>query len=152
MFGSKEKGISLLEILIAIAIVGFLVVIALPQFSQMRKNQVLKNGAWDIVSALGKAKNQTLASLNSSEYGVHFQSDRVIIFRGTVFSSGASDNETISLTTPASITAISLNGGGADVYFNKLSGSPSTTGTVTISNGSLTKTITISAAGGFSMN
>ena len=114
--------------------------------------QVLKAGVQDILSSLDKARSHTLSSLNSSSYGVHFESDRVIIFTGTVYSAGAGSNETIMIVTPASIPTITLSGGGADVYFNRLSGSPSKTGTVTVTTTNYSKIITISATGVASSN
>ena len=59
---------------------GIIFSIAIPQFSKTRENQVLKSAVNDILSSLNKAQSQTLASADSSSYGVHFQSDKVIIF------------------------------------------------------------------------
>src|SRR3989338_4195149 len=120
-----QKGITIIELLIVIVVIGIMALIVLPQFSYIKENQVLKNGVSDILSSIDKARGQTLSSLNSSEYGVHFESDKVIIFKGTVFSAIAPDNE--------------------NIYFNRLSGSPSVTGTVTLSTTNYSKIITISA-------
>ena len=150
-----QKGITVVEILVVIAIMSIILRIVLPQFSKSKENQVLKNGAEDVVAVLDKARSQTLASFNSSEYGVHFQSDKVIIFKGKVFSSGASDNENISIVTPATISNVTLGGVSGttgDMYFNRLYGAPSTTGTITVSTSSYSKTVTISATGTASMN
>lgn len=141
---------TIMELLIVVAVMGMLVLIVLPQFSKMREHQVLKSGVEDILSSIDKARTQTLSSLNSSEYGIHFQSDQIIIFKGTSFTSGAPGNETINIITPASITNVALGCTPpipCDVYFNRLSGSPSKTGTVTVSSTSFSKTITISATG-----
>ncbi|MFH1200877.1 MAG: prepilin-type N-terminal cleavage/methylation domain-containing protein [bacterium] len=151
LVGSRQ-GITVIELLIVIAVLGIIFSITIPQFSKMRENQVLKSTVSDIVSSLKKAQSQTLASLNSSSYGVHFQFDKVIIFKGTVFSAGDTNNKTISIVTPASISNIALLGGGSDFYFNRLSGSPNITGTVTVSTTSYSKIITISATGVASVN
>ena len=147
-----KKGISVIELLVVLAGIGLLVAIVLPQFSKIRENQVLKNGVADILSSIDKARAKTLSSFNSSEYGVHFQSDKVIIFKGKIFSDVAPDNEAIDITTPAIISDISLTGGGVDIYFSRLSGVPSATGTVTIITTSYSKVITISATGVASVN
>ncbi len=150
-----QKGITIIEFFVIIAAIGVLVLIVLPQFSKTRENQVLKSGVQDALSSIDKARSQTLSSLNSSEYGVHFQSDKVIIFKGKVFSSGASGNETIDIITPASISNVTLggvSGTSGDMYFNRLSGAPSTTGTITVSTSSYSKVITIFATGVASVN
>lgn len=150
-----NKGYTVIEILIVAVILGAMLAIALPQFSKIKENQVVKSAVDDTLSAIDKAKSQTLSSLNSSEYGVHFQSDKVIIFTGKVFSAGASGNETINITTPASISNVTLggvSGTSGDLYFSRLTGVPSATGTVTISSSSYSKTITISATGVSSSN
>jgi prepilin-type N-terminal cleavage/methylation domain-containing protein len=145
-----RKGITIIELLVVLAVLGIIFSIVVPQFSKMRENQVLKSGVQDILSSLDKARSQTLASLNSSEYGVRFESDRIIIFKGDAFSPNTIDNETINIVTPASISSVTLNlvsGISGEMYFNRLSGSPSKTGTVTISTTSYSKRITISATG-----
>ena len=150
-----QKGITILEIIIVIAVVAIMAMVAFPQLAKMKQTQILKNSCEDIISASNKAKSETLASLNSYNYGIHFQSDKVIIFRGTTYVSNDSNNETISITSPASISTITLSGGGTDFYFNRLSGAPTKSGSVVVSiagDANLTKTITISATGSLSIN
>src|SRR3989338_1858249 len=107
-----KKGITAVELLVVIVVLGIIFSVALSQFSKFRENQVLKTAVNDVLSSLNKARSQTLSSLNSSEYGVHFQSDRVIIFKGAVFSAEDPDNETISILAPAAIFDVTLNGVG----------------------------------------
>lgn len=147
-----KRGISIIEILVVIAVLGIVFSIVIPQFSKSREMQVLKSGVADTLSSIDKARGKTLSSLDSSSYGVHFQSDKVLIFKGTVFSAMDANNETINIATPATISDVALVGGGSDIYFNRLSGAPSTTGTVTISTTSYSKIITISATGAVSSN
>jgi len=147
-----KKGFTIIEILVVLAIIGFLVAVVLPSLSTMRSNQVLKSAATDIFSALNKARSNTLSSVDSSEYGVHFESAKIVIFKGTTFSSADPSNEEILISSPASVSGISLSGGGAELYFNRLSGAPNKTGTITVTNGSLSKVVTISATGAVSLN
>ncbi len=142
----------MIELLVAFAVLGIIILTALPQFSKIKENQVLKNAVQDTLSSLNKARSQTLASLNSSEYGVHFQPDKVIIFKGKVFVPGAVGNETINIISPAIISNITLTGGAVDLYFNRLSGTPNVSGSVIVSSTNFTKTITISTTGTASMN
>lgn len=147
-----KKGITVVELLIIFAVLAFIFSIIIPQFSKIRENQVLKNGVQDVLSSINKSRSQTLSSLNSSEYGVHIESDKILIFKGTVFSAGDPSNETINIISPATISAITLTGGGEDIYFNRLNGAPNKTGTITVSTDSFSKIITISATGAISVN
>lgn len=150
-----NKGITALEIILVLSVLSVIFLIVIPRFSAIREAQVLKSGTENILSSINKARGYTLSSLNSSEYGVHFQSDKVIIFKGKVFSAGAGDNENISITDPAVISNVTLggvSGSSGDFYFNRLSGAPSATGTITISTSSYSKVITISATGSASSN
>lgn len=149
------QGITILESLLVLAVLGVLVSIAVPQFYQIKENQLMGNTTSEILSVLNKARSNTLASLNSSEYGVHFQSDEVVIFKGKVFSNGAIENEVIPISAPISISNVTFggtSGTSGDIYFNRLYGVPNTTGTVTVSSPSAVKIITISAAGIASLN
>jgi hypothetical protein len=72
-----------------------------------------------------------------------------------LYSAVAPDNEEIDITLPASITDVQLGAGSpseGEVYFGRLSGNPSTSGTVTVSTTNFTKVITISATGVASVN
>lgn len=150
-----NRGITMIELLVVLAVLGMMILIVLPRFSTIRENAVLKTAVSDILSSLDKAKSKTLSSLNSSEYGVHFQSDKVIIFKGKVFSAVAADNETANMTAPAKITNVTfggVSGTTGNMYFNRLLGVPSTTGTITVSAASSAKIITIYATGVVSSN
>ena len=150
-----QQGFTALEILIVVAIIGALVLVVLPQFSKNRELQVLKSGVQDTLSAVDKARVETLSSLNSSSYGVHFESSKVIIFKGTVFSANDANNETINIVSPASISNVTFGGVSAssgEVYFSRLSGTPNKVGTITLSTSSFSKTITIFATGVASVN
>ena len=147
-----KRGFTALETFIVLSVAILLIVIVLPSFQAMRNNQVLKATASEVVSALDQARSQALSSIDSSEYGVHFELNEIIIFKGTTFSSPDPNNENISITSPASISSINLTGGAVDVYFDRLSGAPNKTGTITISVSPFSKVITISATGAISMN
>ena len=153
-FGSR-RGITLVEILVAIAIIIVLISITLPQFSKMKENQVLKNTVSDVVSVLQMAQSKSLASVNSSEYGVHFQSDKMVIFTGKTYSQNATDNNVINIVSPSSISNVTFAGNSTtsgDIYFARLTGDPNVTGTITVVTPAYSKIITISATGSVSLN
>ncbi|KKT01029.1 MAG: hypothetical protein UV76_C0003G0005 [Candidatus Nomurabacteria bacterium GW2011_GWA2_43_15] len=155
MINHYKRGMTIVELLVVIAVLGIIFSIVLPQFSKTREMQTQKSAVGDVLSVLERARSQTLASVDSSEYGVRFQSDRVIIFKGKIFSVDDVNNQTINITAPANISNVTLggiSGDSGDMYFNRLSGMPSKTGTVTVSTTSYSKIITISATGASSVN
>jgi Tfp pilus assembly protein FimT len=150
-----QKGITAFELIIVFAILGIILTITIPQFAKTREQQVVKAAVQDVLSSIDRARSDSLSSLDSSEYGVHFESDQIIIFKGMVFSAGAGDNIIVSITSPATISSVTFGGVSAssgDVYFNRLSGAPSTTGTITISSPNYSKIITILPTGVASVN
>jgi type II secretory pathway pseudopilin PulG len=147
-----KKGITVLELMAVVVILTIFISIALPQFSKMRENQIIKSATEDVISVINKAKSETLASVDSSEYGIHFQADKIIIFKGKVYSAIDPNNESTDISSPASISGINLTGGVYNLYFNRLSGVPSVSGTVTVSTPSLSKVVQISNIGLVSIN
>jgi len=135
---TNNKGISLIEILIVISIIGILSAVIFPNLSQFRDAQALKNTTLDVVSLLNKARQNTLSSLNSTNYSVHFESDRAILFVGSAYSSSNSTNEpvvySLAVTTPSS-GGINISGGGSDINFERLTGG--------VINGTISSTIVI---------
>ena len=150
-----KKGITLVEILVVISILVIMVSIIVPSFNSMRERQALNNAVADVLTSLNKALSQSSSSLDSSEYGVHFQSDKVIIFKGQVYSSLDSTNEIINIISPAYISNVTLNsvsGTSGEMYFNRFSNIASKTGTITVSTTNFSKIITIGALGIISTN
>lgn len=150
-----KQAFTIIELLIVFAVLALLFAVVLPRFSDVRENQVLANAVADILSAVNKARSESLASVNSSEYGLHFQADRVIIFKGKVFSAASATNEIINITPPARISNVTLSGTTAasgDMYFSRLYAVPNITGTITVASNSLSKIITIYPTGVASVN
>ena len=152
MIFNFKRGFGILEILVVLAILTLIILVVLPSFAKIRERKVLDTAVADVVSALDKAKSYSLSSVDSSEYGVHFESSQIVIFKGTVYSSMDVNNENILVFSPAYISDIGLTGGASDIYFDRLSGVPSKTGTITVTSSSVSKTITISVTGAISVN
>lgn len=147
----------MLELVVVFAIIVLLASIIITSFSQFRNTKVLDTGVENTLSALAKARGNTLSSKNAYQYGVHFEAAQAVLFRGATYSSSDTSNETIALDSALEIYPIppSLTGGGSDVLFDRLTGKTSQNGTVVIrvkSDTSKTKMITINATGIASVN
>lgn len=146
---SHTLGFTVIEILMVLAILTVLTAIVFATFIQFRKQQALGKDAELIVEVLEQAHSQTLSSQNSSQYGVHFSSSQITLFVGGTYSAGAGTNQSYAINSTDTILTISLNGGGNDVVFNRLSGESSQYGTVVVSSptASATRTVTIYKTG-----
>lgn len=126
------KGFTLIETLVAIAVLALLAVIAVSGLSSFQQSGELARTADMIAGTLRDARGRTLASKNNSEYGVHFDSDKAVLFAGTAYTAGTPSNEAVALPSRVEISIIELGGGGNDVVFQRLSGEAMATGTITL--------------------
>lgn len=145
----KKRGYTAIEILLVIGIMGILVSIIGLSFSAFRNSNILFVETENIVSLISQARNDTLSSKNDTVYGVHVESNRVVLFEGSTFSEPDPENIEISLDTSVMLTDIVLNSG-SDIVFKRLSGKTDGHGTMLLVLTSATttrKTITIYATG-----
>lgn len=161
MYIKNNKGITLIEIIIIIAIISIISSIVLFNLSLFRNEQALKNTTIDIVSILNTARENTLSSLNSTNYSVHFETDRVVLFTGSIYSASLSTNE-VTIFSPSVIIpltlGINISGGGNNITFERLTGEV-INGTIDssiviqlASDATQQKTITINKTGVISSN
>ena len=154
-FLKNQKGITLIWVIVTIAIIAILVKIVVSPLGSGRKIQVLKTTTETTIALLNQARATTLASEDSSQYGVHIESGRIVFFKGTTFSNGSAYNNVISIPSEVAIASISLQGGGSDVVFKRLTGDTDYYGTFEIQvvgNTSVKRTVTITKTGVVSSN
>ena len=146
----KTKGFSLLEIIIALAILGVIATLVINPFTSFRDHQVLNGAVEEILASLQQARVKTLSSEGGNQYGIHFASNQVVLFAGTTYDPVNPSNQDIGLSSSVTISGISLAGGSSDIVFQKLTGVTNQSGTVTIelnSDPTLVKTVTINSNG-----
>jgi prepilin-type N-terminal cleavage/methylation domain-containing protein len=155
---NKKNGFTLIEIVMVIGIIGILSAIIALNLFKFRAEQSLHNTTSDIISLLNEARINTISSKNSTNYGVHFETNRAVLFTGGTFAEPNSTNKQIDLDSSVLIPVsggINLNGGGSDVIFTRLSGDTVGYGTIIVrlaSDATRQKTITINKTGVASSN
>jgi len=147
---SLGKGFTFIEVLVAIAVIVALAAVVFSALARFNRVQTLNSATESVHASLSEARSLTLASKSSMVYGVHFDVGSTTLFQGTAYVPGDPDNKVLALSNTVTISDISLEGGGEDVVFDRLTGKTSQFGTVTLSlNADATKTrvITIDASG-----
>ena len=155
MKGDRKKsqaGFSLLEVLISIGILAVTATILMSTFGSFRAANDLTEARSNVLGLLKDARGKTLSSENKSNYGVHFQNDRAVLFKGNSYNPSATDNDIYLLPPSIEISAVSLTNGAVDTVFTRLLGTTTAYGTITMRSlrNSSTKTITILPSGNIS--
>ncbi|MEK7090140.1 MAG: LamG-like jellyroll fold domain-containing protein [Patescibacteria group bacterium] len=127
---NPKAGFTVFELLIVVAILAVIGVVIVSVFHNFRAPIILNSAAEVGVSALNDARSKTLSSKSSKQYGVHFASSSVTLFRSATYLASDSENKENIFSTDAEISCISLNGGGTNVVFDRLTGETANYGTV----------------------
>ena len=143
------RAFSLIEILLVIAIMAILASMAVTGFGVFATGAGANASARVVLGTLEEAHARTLSAEGNTSYGVHFATTTVTMFAGETYDPTESTNEVRTLRR-ASITDITLSGGGSSVHFARLVGTASATGTVTVvqnADTTLSRTIVIHSTG-----
>lgn len=146
----NEQGFTLIELLISIAVLALISAVLVVGYSAFSKSIELKTAAFKVLDVLNLAHERTVASLATSNYGVHFEQTQYVLFKGVVYSVSDANNIFYPLPSLLEITDITLAGGGADVVFDRLTGKTSQSGSLIVrlvNDVARSKTITILSSG-----
>lgn len=114
------------------------------------RSKALDTDALKVLTKLREARALTLASKNDAQWGVHLASSSITLFEGASYDAGDASNVNINLNPLVTLATITLEGGGSDVVFDRLTGSTPQSGTTTLSliaSSTMTRTIVIYETG-----
>lgn len=143
-------GFTLIELLVAIAVVTILASTVTISFLGLRERQALSDGAEEVRTLLVRARARTLAAEDDNVFGLHLTAASVTLFHGATYNPVATDNEVHTLDPLVRISSYALSGGGADVVFDKRTGTTSDYGTITlalVSDGTKTRVVSVVQTG-----
>ncbi|MBI4359832.1 MAG: hypothetical protein HY564_01930 [Candidatus Jacksonbacteria bacterium] len=127
----KNIGFTVTELLVSIGVIVILGTIGFAAYKSFGGQFELNGESHLLVSTLNRAREKTLSSEDSSNYGVHFESDKYVLFKGAVYDSLDAGN--IVRTLPVSLELFNINfSGGSDVIFDRVTGRTDDDGTVII--------------------
>ena len=156
MGNTSKKGFTLLELIIVIAVLGIVAGGAFAVFSSFITNTYVDNTTQEIVNVLRKANTDSIARLYDLNWGVHFDD---ITSKFTFFAGDSYDtrnmqyDEATNLPLSVTFSQISLNGGGKDILFRKISGDTTQYGSLKVRSASgRERIITINQLGQIEIN
>lgn len=139
----KNTGFTLIEILMVIGIIAILLGMSIVGFRLFEGKTELKSYAQNILTILELARTKTLASEDASQYGVYFEQNKYVLFKGDTYQEEAENNKTYQLPGRLKINGINLANENDSVVFQRISGYAISTGTIEIITVSQPATTTI---------
>ena len=133
---------TLLELLLAVSMLGILAALSIPVSTALFVRNDLRLAAVSAAQSIRRAQGLSQASDADASWGVSVQPEAIILFQGSSF---ASRNTQFDEITPLS-SPISMNGL-TEVVFDRGTGTPQSTGTLTMSNANETTAMTLNAKG-----
>lgn len=140
---TEKNGFSLVEILLVMAIISVIATLSIPLMQTYYSQNELKVAVDSSVQGLRRAQSYALSEYQDSNWGMHIESGRVVVFKGANYASrDQTYDETVTFGNFISIA------GTTDVVFTKFTGAPSATGNLVLSiNSDHVKTININSKG-----
>lgn len=132
---NTQSGITLIELLLVVMMVAILATLSVPFFARFFNQNAVENASVQLIGDFHKAQIYAMTGKANDNWGVHYASSTITLYKGTSFGVDNSFNETFSVPAAVVIT------GFIDINFAKGTGKPST------GNPSTTPTISISAPG-----
>ena len=129
---AKRKGFTVIELVISLAIMGALLAVILPSFISFRRSSALNTEAEDLVTVINRARLLSVSSKNDQQFGVHFSTDRVTLYQGPTYSATDPANEIHILNSLVALSGTTINGGGSEVLFQKVTGATTQNATTTL--------------------
>jgi prepilin-type N-terminal cleavage/methylation domain-containing protein len=144
----SKKGLTLVEIIITVTIVGILSGLIAYNFLSFGKNIEMQSGSADIISYLRLAQSKAMASFDDKNWGVHLETDKIVLFTGSLYNSSDKTNQIHRFSTGSTISSIQLTpSGSSDIIFKKNSGETDNFGTFSFTYQNSSKIIYIDKNG-----
>jgi prepilin-type N-terminal cleavage/methylation domain-containing protein len=144
----NSRAFSLAEIIVVTAIIAVLAVIGVSAFMSARQSAAMNAVSDGIVSVFEQARANALSGKGGTSYGVRFSASSYTFFTGSSYNASDATNIVHQVASGYTLSN-SMSASSGVVVFARLTGVPSVTGTVTITQTSPAKTriITIGSQG-----
>ncbi len=144
-----QRGVSLIEIILVIAIIVILAAVAVPIQNTVLRSHAIASAKDDIQSALRSASLNAKLGSNGLEAGVYIGKNEanepfIVLYRGESYEKRVTDLDTpVDVATTLNVTVAPE----ADIHFHIVSGAIDHDTIITIQNSDTTKVLHVNTAG-----
>ncbi|GEM_PF-925088 len=137
----SRAGFTLIELLLTVSIIITVSLVATPFYARFFNQNAIDNTADQIVHSLRKAQLYSMMGKQNGPWGVDYRPSTITLFQGVAFNSR---NQVLDekYTVNSAVTVNNFT-----VIFNKVTGLPSSTPTISIIQGTINKTISVTSQG-----
>lgn len=150
MSGMKKSrlnttGFTFVELLVVVALFGIVATISIVGFQNFARFQQYNQAVSEVVAMLTQARMNARSAVADESHGIKFAPSTLTQFVGDTFVVG--DPRNIVATYGSVTFTYALTNGVDEVVFQKLTGLPSATGTITVSGTAFTDATVIEITG-----
>ncbi len=138
----NRRGFTLIEVILVIGLIGILIFLSIPFYQSFQVESQLDSTTEEVVNILRRAQSKAMASQRDSNFGVKLTSGQYTLFKGDSYAA----REVIYDEDYNIPETLSINGL-TEIVFNKLKGTTSNTGNITVTSNNNSKTININETG-----
>ena len=125
----KNGGFTFIEILLVVALIGVTASVSIPVYQSFKTRNDLDVSSVTIAQSLRRAQLLSQASDGDTSWGVNIAVGSITLFKGISFSARDTDfDEVFSMQTSISVSGLQ------EIVFEKFTGEPVSTGTITLTS------------------
>jgi type II secretory pathway pseudopilin PulG len=136
------RGFTIIETFVVVSITAIIFVMGAPITVDFFSSQQLSDQTLNMMTILRRAQVDARTQLNDLDHGVYFTSGSYTLFSGPSYATRTTSYDEV-FTVPSEVSTSGIS----EVVFTKLTGVPSTISTLSVTQGSTTKQISINAMG-----
>jgi len=125
---TANRGFTLIEVLLSLGVIAILAGLSIPVAVNFQRSGQLAETALSVRQAYARAQVLSRNQINDTSWGVYADTTGVTIFQGTSYATRNPDYDEITPISGVTVTGVT------ELTFAQLSGTPSTTGSTTLTN------------------
>lgn len=149
---TTKSGFTIFELIIVIGIIAVISLFTISFAPQTINRVELYTTTKEIAQAIKSSQNNSKNNFQNQNNGIYFTNQNYTTFSGNSYNPLNETNQTTELPSGVSISNIQLSESSTTIIFEKFTGTPDTTGTITIANANNYTTISLDTNGLITVN